>query len=430
MKTLVGVLCAIGVLGGEQEQKPPFKVLPARAYHVLPGTHSDESGYFSLNEGLDGKMYVGTAKYNENAFLVEFDPKTGKQRIVLDTHQLCGLSAKGYAAQSKIHTRNFVGPSGKIYVGSKQGYRKQGDTSDYEGGYAMVYDPASGKAENLGMPFPGQGIADIVADEARGLLYVVTCEDQHWMLHDAKTRKFRELGPMLTPYATTLVDARGRANSITQDFKLARFDLATGKATTVEILVDGQVWTRPDRSSIPTWNLAADGRTAWLVLMNDVRLIKLDLGGADGAPVQATRVGTMVEGDKPDSRSALSIAPDGRVYVVASVENKTGFGKGRLHHLARFDPKSGKIEDLGVLTVKNPDFFNFGPGPDGKKPPWSHGYHTLPDGTLTPLHNHMALIMTKEGGAYVTIIAPFTLLRIEPAQLGGSPPAPGGSRSK
>jgi len=40
------------------------------------------------------------------------------------THKLVGLPLEptGYAAQSKIHTRNFVGPSGKIYVGSKQGY--------------------------------------------------------------------------------------------------------------------------------------------------------------------------------------------------------------------------------------------------------------------------------------------------------------------
>src|SRR5262249_371348 len=149
-------------------------------------------------------VYVGTAKYGENAYLVEFEPRTRKQRIVLDTNAVCGLSGKGYAAQSKLHTRNFVAPSGRIYVGSKQGYRKEGDESESPGGYVMVYDPTTGKARNLGMPFPGQGVADVVADEAHGIAYVVTCEDQHWMLLDLELNKVHELGPMLTPYASTL----------------------------------------------------------------------------------------------------------------------------------------------------------------------------------------------------------------------------------
>ena len=66
------------------------------------------------------------------------------------------------------------------------------------------------------MPFPGQGVIDIVADEVRGLGYVVSCEDQHWMLLDLKTKKSRELGPMLTPYASTLLDPQGRAHAVTK----------------------------------------------------------------------------------------------------------------------------------------------------------------------------------------------------------------------
>src|SRR5947209_103989 len=50
-------------------EKP--KYVMAKAYHVLPETTSEESGYFSLCEGLDGNMYVGTAKYNQDAYLVE-----------------------------------------------------------------------------------------------------------------------------------------------------------------------------------------------------------------------------------------------------------------------------------------------------------------------------------------------------------------------
>lgn len=84
---------------------------------------------------------------------------------MLDGHKLVGLplTPTGYAAQSKLHTRNFVGPSGKIYVGSKQGYPtaaenaalKRGETiPTYRGGYVIVYDPAADTAENLGLPLP------------------------------------------------------------------------------------------------------------------------------------------------------------------------------------------------------------------------------------------------------------------------------------
>jgi hypothetical protein len=392
-------------------QADPPRYLWAEAHHILPETTSEESGYFSLCESR-GKIFVGTAKYGANSFLVEFDPKTAAQRIALDVHQVCGLTATGYAAQAKLHTRNFVGPSGRIYVGSKQGYRKKDDTSEYPGGYVLRYEPATRRSENLGMPFPGQGVIDVVADEMRGLLYVVTCEDQHWMVGDLQTFKYRELGPMLTPYATTLVDPAGRAHAITRDFKLATYDPATGRVDARDIQIDGEVWTRPNNSSIPTWNLAADGKTAYLILMNDARLVRIDLGTA-----RATRLGTMVEGKNPDSRCGLSIAPDGRVYAIVRVDNKTGFGGGYLHYLSRYDPATGRIENLGVVAVRNPQYFDF-----TQKKPWTHGFHRLPDDTLTPLHVHMALLVVSDGTVWITSIYPFTLLRIDPYDLEPRPP--------
>jgi hypothetical protein len=51
-------------------------------------------------------------------------------------------------------------------------------------------------------------------------------------------------------------------------------------------------------------------------------------------------------------------------------------------------------------------------GPDGKPRPWTHGYHTLPDGTVTPLHSHLGMIVAKDGTVYATILYPFTLLKM------------------
>src|SRR5947208_82101 len=125
----------------------PFPYVGAKAFHIPPETTTEESGYFSLCEGHNGKIYVGTAAYGRNSYLVEFDPATERMRVVLDTHRLVGQTTTGYAAQAKLHTRNFVGPSGKIYVGSKQGYPSQAERAAqqrgeripvYRGGYVMV----------------------------------------------------------------------------------------------------------------------------------------------------------------------------------------------------------------------------------------------------------------------------------------------------
>jgi len=412
----------------EAPTKAPFPYIWGKAYLVLPETNNHGSGYKSLCEGLNHRIYVGTAKYGENSYLVEFDPVTEKQRIVVDSHRLIGQTETGYAAQAKIHTRNFVGPSGVIYVGTKQGYpqaaeKEACDIPPYRGGHVITYDPKTDQATDLGIPWPGYGVIDTVADEAHGLIYVVTCEDPFfWMAYDMKTKRYRWLGPEVAANCTTVIDLHGRANQISRDFKLLRYDPATNKLTRQPILLDGQKltgWDNLERHRIPLWNLAADGRTAYLTTWDQATLYRLDLGGADTGPVNMETLGTLVEGDRPDSRCCLTIAPDGRVYAVVSVVNATGFGEAnrRLFHLARFDPKTNRCTDLGVLAVKNPDFFNFSPGPDGKAPPNSHGYQTLPDGTLTVKHNTMAMVAAHDGSLYVTVLYPFTLLRIDPGAL-------------
>jgi hypothetical protein len=385
---------------------------------------------------------------------VQFDPRTEKQRIVLDTNKVCGLNATGYAAQSKIHTRNFVGPSGKIYVGTKQGYptaaeHKLLDAGKpipvYQGGYVIIYDPATDKSVSLGQPMPlgdprldagkaagaaketeGQGVIDVTADESRGLIYVITCEDQHWMVYDTNhpEKKFREMMPglALRDQPNTLVDKLGRANAITADYKLARYDPATDKVTVDELLIDGKPLREVLAKDIvhPDWRLAADGVTAYMQPLNDLRMFQIDLGGKTGEPAQGKSLGNRIEGKNPDSRGSIAIAPDGRVYSSIGITNETGFGAGALFHLVRYDPKDGSMSDLGVLGIKNPDFFDF-TGPQAKNPDGSlrprHGYHTLSDGTITPMYVVMATIVAHDGTVWATTLYPFTLMRISADQL-------------
>lgn len=399
----------------------PFRYVWAKAYHILPQTTSEESGYFSLCEGLNKRIYVGTAKYQQNAYLVEFNPHTELQRIVIDVNQVCGLTATGYAAQAKIHTRNFVGPSGTIYVGSKQGYPVSGDTSVYPGGYLMTYDPASDTATNLGMPYPTQGIIDTVADEARQLIYIVTCENQHWMLFNRQTTQFTELSVTGTPYATTLIDARGIANLLSTNFNLAQYNPDTSNMLVRPIYADGQLFSRTNSSAIPTWNLRPDRTKAYLILMNDPRLLEIDLLST-GSVVTAHYLGKMVEGTQPDSRCALSVAPDGKVFAVVKVRNTTGFVSTAkiehwLHRLVFYDPRDGTIHDLGALAVQNSDWYTFTSGSPNTEGWPTSGFEQLPDNVIVPRYHHMAMMVASDYSIYVTIIYPFTLLHVPAATL-------------
>ena len=166
----------------------------------------------------------------------------------------------------------------------------------------------------------------------------------------------------------------------------------------------------------PDWRITPDGRTAYLQLLDDLRMFRVDLTTATGQPVIATNLGERIKGNRPDSRGSICLGPDGRVYSATRIDNTTKFGTGYLHHLVRHDPMTRRMEDLGVFTVRNPNFFNF-TGPQAKNPDGTlrprHGYHTLPDGTLTPLHVIMSMIVARNGTIYATTIYPYTLLKVE-----------------
>jgi len=81
-----------------EEKAKPW--LLGTAYKLPSELTNQESGYFSIIEGLNGKLYIGAAKYGVNAYLIEFDPKTGTSKAVMDVHQIVGSTATGFAAQA------------------------------------------------------------------------------------------------------------------------------------------------------------------------------------------------------------------------------------------------------------------------------------------------------------------------------------------
>jgi hypothetical protein len=424
--TLVFLAATCGSVPALARAAAPTEWLWSTAHAVPKGLTTEGSGYFSIIEGKNGKIYVGTAKYGFNAFLVEFDPKTSQMRTVVDCMREIGSTATGFAAQAKIHTRNNVGDSGKIYFGTKQGYPKpnsQEQRTDFPGGYPMVYDPATGKTRVYDIPVPHQGVISVAPDESRGVAYISTCSDErpiestHFLVLDLATGKYRDLLDARHMYAFVVVDFAGRAYHPVLGGQIARFDPAADKLQLLEQTIDGRPPAKEshlaDEHSHPiNWDISPDKRTLWAVAMSGNRLYSYDLT-IEGGALRGRSHGPLIKDAIATDCRAMCVAPDGRVWMgVAATFANGPKGPGQFLHLASYQPGAAECVDHGPIAVRNPEFTKF-TGDDGKPLPWHHGYEKRADGALTPRYTIMGICAARDGRVYLTTLAPFTLHEIK-----------------
>lgn len=401
---------------GFAEEKPRW--LLGRATKLPSEYTNQESGYFSIVEGLNGRLYIGAAKYGVNAYLLEHDPKTNTTKMVVDAHKVIGTDAKGFAAQSKFHTRNNVGPSGKIYVGTKQGYPEKGESRDlYPGGYAMAYDPKTDTTENFGMAKPKHGIISITPDESRGLVYVSTCTDDrpidhtHFMVYDCKEKKYTDFGDMEHAYAFIVIDHKGRAYHPVRGGTIARYDPDAKKLERLKVTVDGQPppTAITKDGAILNWEVSPDRKTLYAVEMSTNQLYSFDLT-ADGTTIPGAALGSLLPAEKHTDCRAMCVGSDGIVWAAVTVKPIAG----GLHLVGRAPGKAPR--DLGSIGVANPDFTTFTDAA-GKEKLWHHTMPKAVDGTRAPWQP-MGVCGQRDGAVTVLTIAPFTVIRFERKQLG------------
>jgi streptogramin lyase len=394
--------------------------LLGQAYKIPSEYTNQESGYFSLVEGRNGRLYIGAAKYGVDAYLIEFDPKTAAMKMVVDVHKVIGSAATGFAAQAKIHTRNNVGASGKIYFGSKQGYPERNEQrTDYPGGYTLTYDPSTGKTEHFGIAVPHQGIISVAPDEGRGVAYVSTCSDErpidhtHFMVLDLAKRTYRDLGDLEQMYAFIVVDHKGRAYHPVRGGQIGRYDPATDRLEKLAVTVDGGpapgAFTKDE--VILNWEVSPDRKTLYAVEMTTNQLFSFDLA-ADGSAIPVRRHGELLPGVKKTDCRAMCVGPNGTVWAAVTQQDAP---EGQALHLVSYRPGEAEPRDRGMVGIANPNYAKF-TDDQGKPSPWHHTVRKAKDGTLTPWVP-MGVCAAADGSVYIMTIAPFTLLRFEPTVL-------------
>jgi sugar lactone lactonase YvrE len=423
---LLGLVIAAGAGGTAAAADPaPPKWLQATAYAVPKETAPEGEGYFSIIEGHNGRLYIGTHANGANAWLVEFDPRARTMRPVVDAQKEIGTTARGFAAQAKIHTRNNVGASGKIYFGTKQGYPAKGEKrEDYPGGYPMVYDPATGQTKVYPIPVKHQGINSITPDESRGIAYVSTCSDHRpgpgenavFLVLDLKTGKYRELMDTRHVYGFVVLDHKGRAYHPVLGGGITRYDPDAGKLEQLKQTIDGRPpapdshLADPDGHPI-NWDVTPDGKTLYCVPMSTNRLYSYDLTAA-GDTLPGRSLGPLIPGAKATDCRALCVGPKGTAWA-AVTEAKDGIQK---LHLVGYRAGDRAPRDHGPVAIRNPDYTSF-TDKSGKPLPYHGGLIKLPDGTTTTRHVTLGVCEARDGAVYVLALQPYTVLQVPHEQL-------------
>jgi hypothetical protein len=391
-------------------QQEPQHWLAAQAYHIPSEYTNQESGYFSIIEGLNGLLYIGCAKYGVNCYLLEFDPANPIFHLAVDVHRIIGIILRGFGAQAKIHTRNNVGASGKIYFGSKQGYPEKGEKrTDYPGGYVMAYDPKTRRTENFGIPIKHQGVISVMPDEARGVAYISTCndgrpiEESHFMMLDLKKKTYRDLGDSQHSYAFIVLDNKGRAYHPVRGGLVARYDPNLDRLDKLPVTVDGQPAPREitKDGAILNWETSPDRRTLYAIEMSTNMLFEFDLT-TEGLSIPGRRLGALLPRAKSTDCRALAVGPTGKAWAAVTEP-------GPIFHLVSYTPGDKAPRDHGKVYIANPNYTKF-TNAKGKPLPWHHCVRREKDGKLVPWVP-LGICAAHDGTVYALTLAPFTLLR-------------------
>jgi sugar lactone lactonase YvrE len=417
-------LCLIPSARAEQDLTQA-KWVKSTAHVVPKETATEGEGYFSIIEGLNGRLYIGTHANGVNSWLVEFDPAAAKMKVVVDAHKAIGKDLKGFASQAKIHTRNNVGASGKIYFGTKQGYPGKGEKrEDYPGGYPMVYDPKTGETKVYPIPVPHEGINSITPDESRGVAYVSTCSDgrpgpgenAHFLILDLKTGKYRDLIDTRHPFGFIVVDYLGRAYHPMLGGDIVRYDPRTDKLERLKQTIDGKAPTKEsnlanEQGHPINWDISPDGKTLYALPMSTNNAYAYDLTQT-GDTLAGRSLGTLVQGAKGTDCRAMCVGPKGVMWAAITESHSK---VGHLLHLVSYRPGDKAPRDHGPVSVTNPDFTEF-TDRTGKPLPFHGGFTKVGDVTTTK-YVILGVCEAKSGDVYILALHPYSVLRVSAKDL-------------
>lgn len=185
--------------------------------YVYPPRYS-HNAIWDSNASPDGKLYYGLSTEIATAGYVRlcsYDHNTGEVEECFKGEQV--ILAKDRAIRaSKFHSSiNFM-PDGRIIMTTHTTDKSPKHPTwmphayynhaweGFAGGNVIIYDPKTGKAENLGIPVPMESIYGSLYEPAHNALWCLGFLRGHLYRFDLASREVRDLGKMSETYSFRL----------------------------------------------------------------------------------------------------------------------------------------------------------------------------------------------------------------------------------
>ncbi len=347
-------------------------------YSMVNEIPENSSAVTSLLTASDGIIYGGTS--GDEAYLFIFDPSINKVRHL--------GRIKG---QEAIHHSLVEDKDGYIYFGTGKSMFKEIKLSkggigreyfnitlwndiknyykDYPGGHLYRYNPKENnkkvklpdmecEAQDLGIPVPNNSIYTLTVSPCESVIYGITYPDGHFFIYTISNGEFKDLGEIdksvvfhgperywrSLPRALAC-DGKGNVYTSSTDGEIVYYCPQSGKIISTGLKIPGDYYPAKSYTDYAVveyfakssdsliYGGASDGH---LFSLNPEKMELINLG----KPRVSRRI------------RALTIADDGKVYIIAGDQSKTKYCQ-----MYYYDPNNGGFENYGVLIVDRSPYY-------------------------------------------------------------------------
>lgn len=165
---------------------------------------------WSLITGVDGLIYIGVCGEiigGLSAYVVSYDPETGKVEYLLDAAEVLGIPVdSGQAAHAKIHYSLLCDDDGILYGATHCTGAPKGDyiwrpwncwthsVKYFKGSGIFAYDPKRRKVLFTDFLLPHEGTRCAAISCKRRKIYGISYPRDHFFVYDLEKHEVRDLG--------------------------------------------------------------------------------------------------------------------------------------------------------------------------------------------------------------------------------------------
>ncbi len=151
------------------------------SFRHLPRLEGTDGLWSLWGEGIwasNGRYYTGVGDHrgvDAQTYLIEYDPKTNRQRVVVDVAKLVNLKPGDYG-HGKIHGRLDEMADGSLFAATYWGGHPDNLSPEEKkkiGGVLFRYDVRKDEAELIDMPLPGDSFPMHASDTRRGIFHAL-----------------------------------------------------------------------------------------------------------------------------------------------------------------------------------------------------------------------------------------------------------------